>query len=85
MCSSIGLNVRRKRIGVDVFLRAPLQVNLEVQGYGPVADVSISGLPGWVSISTQQRRGRLALRVWAPAGIEVFVRPPVPVAAPVLR
>lgn len=62
-----------------VIVRICVQMTLTVQGYGPVADVSISGLPGWVSISTQQNQGRLALRVWAPAGIEAFVRPPMPV------
>jgi hypothetical protein len=61
------------------------QVELKVQGCGPVTDVAISGLPGWVTISTQQSQGRLSLRVWVPAGIEAFVRPPMPVERPASR
>jgi nitric-oxide synthase len=48
---------------------------LELRG-GPV-DVSISGLPGWIEL----RGGGLAggsVTVWAPKGVEVFARPPVP-------
>lgn len=58
---------------------AVLQVTLNLSGAGPVADVAVSGLPGWVAIRTEQSGGRLVLRVWAPAGIEAYVRPPLPV------
>ncbi|EIE26295.1 hypothetical protein COCSUDRAFT_26953 [Coccomyxa subellipsoidea C-169] len=54
-------------------------VTLNLSGAGPVADVAVSGLPGWVAIRTEQNGGRLVLRVWAPAGIEAYVRPPLPV------
>ena len=43
-----------------------------------VADVCVSGLPGWVAVHVPEARGCVQLRVWAPAGIEVFVRPPLP-------
>lgn len=61
-----------------------MQVKLNLSGAGPVADVAISGLPGWVSFRTEQSGGRLALRVWAPVGIEAYVRPPLPVPPPPL-
>jgi hypothetical protein len=47
-------------------------------GRGPLADVAVSGLPGWVSVSAPRGRAPLRLRVWAPRGVEVFLRPPLP-------
>lgn len=58
---------------------AVLQVTLNLSGAGAVADVAVSGLPGWVALRTEQSGGRLVLRVWAPVGIEAYVRPPLPV------
>ena len=65
-----------------------------------VADIAVSGLPGWVAVSispdgfgrhysskqefqdvTQQD---IRLRLWAPKGIEVYVRPPLPTPLVVL-
>ena len=43
-----------------------------------LADVSLSGLPGWVSVSAPLATGRITLRVWVPRGSEAFVRPPLP-------
>ena len=43
-----------------------------------LADVALSGLPGWVSVSAPLATGRISLRVWVPRGCEAFVRPPVP-------
>ncbi|BDA41159.1 probable nitric oxide-associated protein 1 at N-terminal half [Coccomyxa sp. Obi] len=76
-----GIEIVRSRGG----LRMIKEVKLNVSGAGPVADVAISGLPGWVSFRTGQSGGRLALRVWAPVGIEAYVRPPLPVPPPAVR
>ena len=55
-----------------------LQTTLSIRAPGRVADISVSGLPGWVSVETEQSQGRLVLRVWAPKGIGAYVRPPLP-------
>ncbi len=46
---------------------------------GSLADIAISGLPGWISVLSPGVRGEIQLRIWAPVGVEVFVRPPMPV------
>lgn len=56
-----------------------MQVRLVAKGQAKVADISISGLPGWVTVEVPSGRGEVQLTVWAPAGVEVFVRPPIPV------
>ncbi|CAL8466555.1 g6091 [Coccomyxa elongata] len=76
-----GIDIVRSRRG----LRVIKEVNLSLSGAGPVVDVAISGLPGWVSFRSEQSGGRLALRVWAPVGIEAYVRPPLPVPPPPVR
>lgn len=48
----------------------------------PLADIAVSGLPGWVSIWAPGARRDLKLRVWAPKGVEVFLRPPLPCSMP---
>ena len=50
--------------------------SLSLRGAGGV-DVSVSGLPGWVEVRGRSIDGA-AVTVWAPTGVEVFVRPPVP-------
>ena len=52
-----------------------------------LADISVSGLPGWISLavpymSKDRDRGWLKGRVWAPKGVEVFLRTPIPVVHP---
>lgn len=47
-------------------------------GRAPLADVAVSGVPGWISVSAPRARRPLQLRVWAPRGVEVFLRPPLP-------
>jgi nitric-oxide synthase, plant len=56
--------------------------------FAPIADISISGLGGWITVvaggtdarrGTQQSGPAIRLRVWVPRGSEVFVRPPMPV------
>ena len=47
---------------------------------GVLADVAISGIPGWVQVHCDEPSGGRSVRivVEAPKGIEVFVRPPMP-------
>jgi nitric-oxide synthase len=47
-----------------------------------LADVAVSGLPGWVGLYAPFARQPLQLRVWAPRGVEVFLRPPLPCPPP---
>ncbi|KAF8070981.1 nitric oxide synthase [Scenedesmus sp. PABB004] len=47
-----------------------------------LADVAVSGLPGWVGVYAPFTRGEVVLRVWAPRGVEVFLRPPLPCPPP---
>ena len=68
--------------------RQLLQVDISVSGQpGPLLDIAVSGLTGWVTVSAPRATGRMSLRVWAPRGCEVFVRPALPVsdAAPLMR
>ena len=76
-------------------LRVARIVELEVEGdyFEPIGDVALSGVPGWLAIvagpKLRSRRGvqseqsgsvhSVKLRVWAPVGVEVFVRPSLPV------
>jgi nitric-oxide synthase, plant len=48
-----------------------------------VADITISGMPGWVSIVCGGMPGQVRLRAWAPKGVHVHVRPPLPCPTPV--
>eukprot|EP00798_Chlamydomonas_sp_ICE-L_P007381 gene7381-505_t len=47
-----------------------------------IADIAISGLPGWVTLWAPATKSSLRVRVWAPRGVEVFLRPSLPIAAP---
>lgn len=61
-------------------LKVAKTVTVEATGLDDaVADVAVSGLPGWVAVSAPGGRGPIELRLWAPRGVEVFVRPPLPV------
>ena len=46
---------------------------------GSLADIAISGLPGWISVLSPGVRGDIQMRIWAPVSVEVFIRPPMPV------
>ena len=50
--------------------------------FGALSDLSVSGMGGWVRVVKEQRRGEceMALKVWGPRGLEVFVRNPMPTA-----
>lgn len=54
-------------------------MRLVAGGRTRLADIAVSGLPGWMTVNTADGRGTVRLAVWAPAGVEVFVRPPMPV------
>lgn len=47
-----------------------------------LADVAVSGLPGWVGVYAPFTKQNIQLTVWAPRGVEVFLRPPLPCPAP---
>ncbi|KAG1679418.1 hypothetical protein FOA52_007709 [Chlamydomonas sp. UWO 241] len=49
---------------------------------GALADIAISGLPGWVTFWAPRAKHNLRVRVWAPRGVEVFLRPPLPSVSP---
>ena len=67
-------------------LRIVKKANVKVptgDGRQGVADVAISGIPGWVRIdSSGSSRGTptISIVVEAPVGIEAFIRPPMPTA-----
>lgn len=48
-----------------------------------IADIAISGVPGWINIGSCQHENKSKIRVIveAPVGIEAFVRPPMPLKA----
>lgn len=49
----------------------------------PVADIAVSGLCGWIQVvGTNMKGTEIVLRVFTPRGVEVFVRPPMPVPDP---
>lgn len=49
----------------------------------PLADIAVSGLPGWVAVGAPGARGgKVRLVVWAPRGVEVFLRPSLPCPLP---
>lgn len=51
----------------------------------PALELSVSGLPGWVSVYVPGPPVDLRVRVWACRGVEVFFRPPIPVPSPLER
>ena len=62
------------------YQRCLAQITINAAGQaGPLADIAISGLSGWVAIFCPLHRGRVVVRVWVPRGIETYVRPPIPV------
>ena len=62
---------------------APLKAGRKgTQAWRDVADVCVSGLGGWVAVrakpGSKANLPKLRMRVWTPKGVDVFVRPPVP-------
>jgi hypothetical protein len=46
-----------------------------------LVDLAVSGLGGWLAVfaADDDPEARVRLRIWAPPGVEVFLRPPLPV------
>lgn len=73
-------------------LHVAREVELEVPagGRAHAADLAVSGLSAWVVLTAggavdegwASRFGRVQLRVWAPRGVGVFLRPAMPVSDP---
>lgn len=83
------------RGGMRVAKKAAIKVGKKG---GVLADVAVSGIPGWIQIahdvsetppaadeSSGGRGHAVRIVVEAPKGIEVFVRPPMPMARPTSR
>ncbi|KAF5835957.1 hypothetical protein DUNSADRAFT_6622 [Dunaliella salina] len=51
-------------------------------GRGPLADIAVSGVPGWVTVFAPGARRDIRVCVWAPKGVEVFLRPAMPAGPP---
>lgn len=64
---------------VPTIVRVPVPA---IPSSGCLADVAVSGLPGWVSIYAPFAKQGVDLRVWVPRGVEVFLRPPLPCPPP---
>lgn len=47
-----------------------------------LGDISVAGIPGWVSVYAPKLYGRIQLSVSAPKGVQAFLRPPFPVPCP---
>ena len=47
-----------------------------------IADICVSGMPGWVAVVTGAGREAVRMRLWTPRGVEVYVRPPIPCPTP---
>eukprot|EP00884_Botryococcus_braunii_P017452 jgi/Botrbrau1/4390/Bobra.105_2s0036.1 len=67
-------------------LQLAKEVCLQARGQTRLADIAISGLPGWLTVEVPSGHGEVQVAVWAPPGVEVFVRPPMPVGgSPVVQ
>jgi nitric-oxide synthase, plant len=62
------------------------EMTVDSDYFESIGDVALSGVPGWVSVlagpGSRRNRGMVHLKIWAPVGVEVFVRPPLPVSLP---
>ena len=89
------VDVTKAFFGRDCVLKTGWAVaksfEIECQGFEEnLADISVSGLPGWISLAVpsmikNRDRRWLRGRVWAPKGVEVFLRTPIPVIHPLNR
>lgn len=75
------------RGGLRIAKKASIKTNTPKNRLGStdaVADIAISGIPGWIQIScpnSDQTNPQINLVIEAPVGIEVFVRPPIPLSS----
>lgn len=64
---------------------------IDINGYFEnICDISVSGLLGWVTVIIPKiyksgNKGVLSGRIWAPKGVEVFIRRPIPVPNPLTK
>jgi len=81
---AFGAESVQARGGLRLAKTATLRPPRRGSGVEPIADIAISGVPGWVAVYCSGRRGAgcVDVRVFTPIGVEVFVRPPLPVPAP---
>ena len=70
------------RGGLRIVRKADVQVPFNhVEGEcKSIADIAISGIPGWVNLSvlSGSKPSKVRIVIEAPVGIEAFIRPPVP-------
>ena len=73
-----------------------VEMSVDTDYFESIGDIALSGVPGWISVLAgpgKRSRGRyqqgggggdgsVRVQVWAPVGVEVFVRPPLPVSLP---
>lgn len=76
-----------RRGGLQVVREATVRATRSFEGSGaiPLADVAVGGMPGWVTVVSGGTKGVVRLRLWAPKGVEVYVRPPLPCALPTIK
>ncbi len=71
------------RGGLRVAKKTSLPV--PVRNRGVLCDIAFSGIPGWVAVYSSGKAGdQVALRIWAPVGVEVYIRPPLPMVQPLV-
>jgi hypothetical protein len=76
LTASASVKARGGLVPHDLVVKAPLPTR------ACLADIAISGIPGWVAVYAPFYKGQVRLRVWAPRGVEVFLRPPLPTPSP---
>lgn len=69
------------RGGLRIAKKASIKAASRFRGITSVADIAISGIPGWIQVSCEDNDGAINILVEAPVGIEVFVRPPIPTSS----
>lgn len=75
----------RVDVGGGLYQRLVKEVRFESpegDAYGPLHDLSVSGMGGWIRVMRVSRKGDcdISVKVWGPRGLEVFVRTPMPTA-----
>eukprot|EP01025_Chloroclados_australasicus_P049716 TRINITY_DN567_c2_g1_i1.p1 TRINITY_DN567_c2_g1~~TRINITY_DN567_c2_g1_i1.p1 ORF type:complete len:487 (-),score=53.01 TRINITY_DN567_c2_g1_i1:340-1800(-) len=64
-------------------LRIQKEIEIESEGTSDkLIDIAISGLAGWITVWEGRKKGKIKLKVWAPKGVQIYSRPPFPVALP---
>jgi hypothetical protein len=78
--TGFGANSVAARGGLRVVKKSSIKIPFAHGSKIPVADIAISGIPGWVNISSASSKPSQSIRIIieAPVGIEAFVRPPIP-------